>query len=239
MLSERIERDLGEVYGAWASHGMLSPLRSASENAPPVPATAPDAAPRLRRFMQASWSVMEKAAYVRGHLFHEDDQYPDTLDKAFAMLVDIHGRDEWEPGASRLLDPTEGNVAIILAEKREAVEAMRRLPALLDAGTLGLPSTMAAELDTMLDLYRLWVEGFEHCARTVFLTRRAEATGSAADREAALATLPPMRAFCDEVAQRLAGTAFFHVVYWLLDERRLRSLADDVARRLAQQAAAT
>jgi hypothetical protein len=175
---------------------------------------------------------MEKAAYVRGHLFHEDDQYPETLDKAFAMLVDIHGRDEWEPGASRLLDPTEANIAIILAEKRAAVEEVRRLPALLDAATLGLPARMAAELDTMLDLYRLWVEGFEHCAQTVFLARRAETTGSAADRAAALGTLPPLRAFCDAVARRMSGTAFPHVVYWLMDERRLRSLADDVARRL-------
>jgi hypothetical protein len=91
---------------------------------------------------------------------------------------------------------------------------------------------MAAELDTMLDLYRWWVEGFEHCARTVFLARRAEVTGSAADRAAALATLAPLRGFCDALAQRMAGTAFPHVVYWLMDERRLRSLADDVARRL-------
>jgi hypothetical protein len=237
MLAQKVERDLAGIYDAWVAHGMLSPLRTASEIEVPVPPSAPDAARRLQAFMKASWSVMEKAAYVRGHLFHEDDQYPETLDKAFAMLVDIHGRDEWEPGASRLVDPTEANIAIILAEKREAVAEVRRLPALLDSGTLGLPPAMAADLDTMLDLYRLWVEGFEHCAHTVFLARRAETTGSAADREAALATLPPLRVFCDGVAQRMAGTAFPHVVYWLMDERRLRSLADDVARRLKAFAA--
>ncbi len=232
MLAQHVERDLAGVYDAWAAHGLLSPLRTASENEAPVPPTAADAPRRLEAFMKASWSVMEKAAYVRGHLFHEDDQYPETLDKAFAMLVDIHGRDEWEPGAARLLDPTAENIAVILAEKRAAVEEVRRLPALLDAGTLGLKPGMAAEFETMLDLYALWVEGFEHCARTVFLARRAEATGSAADRAAALATLAPLRAFCDRVTRRMAGTAYPHVVYWLMDERRLRSLADDVAQRL-------
>jgi hypothetical protein len=237
MLAQRIERDLGEVYEAWAAHGVLSPLRTASQIQDPVRPAAPDAAQRLRAFMTASWAVMEKAAYVRGHLFHEDDQYPETLDKAFAMLVDIHGRDEWEPGASRLLDPTPENIAIILAEKRAAVEEVARLPAILSPDTLGIPAEVAEELATMLDLYRLWVEGFEHCAHTVFLARRAETTRAPADIAAARATLPPLRDFCAGVARRMAGTAFPHYVYWLMDERRLLSLADDVARRLEAAAA--
>ncbi len=232
MLAQHVERDLGEVYEAWAAHGLLSPLRTASQIQDPVRPAAPDATQRLRAFMAASWAVMEKAAYVRGHLFHEDDQYPETLDKAFAMLVDIHGRDEWEPGASRLLDPTPENIAIILAEKRAAVEEVARLPAILSPNTLGIPSDMAAELETMLELYRLWVEGFEHCARTVFLARRAETTWAAADIAAAQATLPPLRSFCARVADRMADTVFPHYVYWLMDERRLLSLAVDVARRL-------
>ncbi|WP_270933340.1 hypothetical protein [Falsiroseomonas oryzae] len=233
MLARRVERDLREVYDAWAAHGLLSPLRTASQNQDPAIATASDAPRRLEAFMKASWSVMEKAAYVRGHLFHEDDQYPESLDKAFAMLVEIHGRDEWEPGASRLLEPTPGNIAAILAEKRAAMEEVGQLPAILSAGALGLPAEMVAELGTMLELYALWVEGFEHCARTVFLARRAEVTRDPGDAAAAAATLPPLRAFCARVAQRMQDTAFPHYVYWLMDERRLLSLADDVARRLA------
>jgi hypothetical protein len=200
---------------------------------------ASDAARRLEAFMKASWSVMEKAAYVRGHLFHEDDQYPDSLDKAFAMLVDIHGRDDWEPGASRLLDPTELNVEVILAEKGKAVAEVARLLDTLSPRTLGIPDDMARDFETMLELYALWVRGFEHCARTVFLARKAERSSKVVDAAAALETLPPLRAFCAEIDAHLRGTHHPHIVYWLLDERRLLMLADDVERRLTTVPATT
>jgi hypothetical protein len=229
MLAQDTKRDLSDIYDAWVAHGVLSPMRTASELEAPAIPQAPDARRRLEHFMKASWSVMEKAAYVRGHLFHEDDQYPETLDKAFAMLVDIHGRDEWEPGASRLVEPTPGNIAVILAEKRAAVEEVRRLPEILSPGTLGLPPRMAEDLRVMLELYALWVRGFELCAATVFLARAAERGG---DAQAALATLPPLHAFCAEVAATLRDTHHPHLVYWLLDERRLLSLAADVEARL-------
>lgn len=239
MLAQKVGRDLSGIYDAWVAHGLLSPMRTASEVQAPVVPAGPQARRRLEEFMKASWSVMEKAAYVRGHLFHEDDQYPDTLDKAFAMLVDIHGRDEWEPGASRLVEPTEENIGLILAEKRQAVEEVRRLPALLGAGTLGLPEGMAEEFETMLDLYERWVRGFERCARTVFLARKATRSADPADARAALETLPALRAFSRELVVRLAGTHYPHYVYWLLDEKRLDSLAADVERRLAVMPAMT
>src|SRR5690606_11827749 len=124
-------------------------------------------------FMRKSWAVMEKAAYVRGHLFHEDDQYPDTVDKAFAMMVDIHGRDEWEPGASRLVEPTADNLETIFREKEQALQEVRALPDVLKASTLGLPQSMVHELETMLELYERYVRGYLLCAKAVFLTRKA------------------------------------------------------------------
>lgn len=233
MLSQDVGRDLSGIYDAWMSHGLLSPMRTASELETAVVVEGQDARARLEAFMKASWTVMEGAAYVRGHLFHEDDQYPDTLDKAFGMLVDIHGRDEWEPGASRLVEPTNANIAVILEEKRAALEAVRRLPEVLGAETLGLPAAQAAEFTTMLDLYERWVRGFELCARTVFLTRKAERSGAPGDADDALATVGPMRDFARETSARLEGTDFSHVVYWMLDTGRLESLAADAERRLA------
>ncbi|HEY8614469.1 MAG TPA: hypothetical protein VIL69_24675 [Roseomonas sp.] len=232
MLAQDTKRELSGIYDAWVSHGLLSPLRTASElEVPAVPAGA-EARARLEAFMKASWSVMEKAAYVRGHLFHEDDQYPDTLDKAFGMMVDIHGRDEWEPGASRLVEPTAENIAVILAEKQEAVAEVRRLRDILGVETLGIPPRMVSEFQVMLDLYERWVRGFELCARTVFLARQAERSGDPAHARAARETLPALRSFSRELVERLAGTHYPHLVYWLLDEKRIDSLACDVDRRL-------
>ncbi len=231
MMSGNIDLDLDDAYGAWTKHGLLSPLRCQSELQAPVVPPAPAAATALKTFMKASWSVMEKAAYVRGHLFHEDDQYADTVDKAFAMMVDIHGRDQWEPGASRLVEPTDDNLEIIFEEKNQALAEVAGLPELLRPALAGLAEDIVAEFETMLELYERYVRGYLLCARTVFLTRKAETTDSAEDSRAALESLPPLKAFEDEIAARMAGTHYPHYVYWLFDMGRLRSLRADVTRR--------
>ena len=230
MLAQNVDLDLREAYRAWAAYGVASPLRPASALAARAVPTAPDAADKLAAFMIASWSVMEKAAYVRGHLFHEDDQYPDTVAKAFAMLVDIHGRDDWDPGASRLVEPTPENLPLIFAEKQRALDDVRELRATFDAIALGLPAALADDFATMLELYELYVRGYQLCAHAVFLTRRAELSRNPGDAAAARGSIPPLLAFSDEIRARLAGTHLPHYVYWLLDEKRVDALVHDVAR---------
>lgn len=233
MLAGDIDLDLTDAYAAWTKYGLCSPLRSQSFVQSPVIPAAAGAGGLLEAYMKASWAVMEKAAYVRGHLFHEDDQYPDTVDKAFAMMVDIHGRDEWEPGASKLVEPTDANLAIIFAEKEKAIAEVQALPAILKPRSLGLSDDMAEDMETMLDFYERYVRGYALCARTVFLTRKAETSAKATDKAAALDSLGPMRAFIDETDKRFAGTHYPHYVYWLFDTGRLVSLCADVERRMA------
>ncbi|MCJ0762753.1 hypothetical protein [Variovorax terrae] len=239
MLAQDVERDLDGIYAAWARHGLYSPMRSASEMAPPQVPAHPQAPVWLRDYMRASWQVMEKAAYVRGHLFHEDDQYPESLAKAFDMLVHIHGRDDWEPGASRLLEPTDENLEIIFAEKEQALAEVRRLGALLRPRELGLPPAVAAELETMLGLYEHYVQGYMLCARAVFSADRARRSGEAAWIEAAGAAVPPLREFARQIDAVLAGTHYPHYAYWLLDVSRVRALALDIEAQLARLAAPT
>jgi hypothetical protein len=236
MLAKDVDCSLDDVYAAYAAHGLYPPLREASMLAAAAVATNPDAATILREFMTASWRVMEKSAYVRGHLFHEDDQYCDTVAKAFAMMVDIHGRDDWEPGASRLVAPTDENLSVIFAEKEEALAEVRRLPEILRAAELGLPPEVAAEMNDMLDLYEHWVRGFLLCARGVFLTRKATTTRDRSDIAAARATVAPLAIFREAVIARLADTHYPHYVYWLLDERRLAQFIADIEHQLAAAA---
>jgi hypothetical protein len=233
MLAQNVELELAAVYDCLAQHGVYSPMRSASCLQAPIVPTARDAARRLEAFLKASWAVMEKAAYVRGHLFHEDDQYPDTVAKAFAMMVDIHGRDEWEPGASRLVEPTPDNIESILDEKAAAVREVLALPGVLDITTLGVPAQAVSEFQTMLQLYAVWVRGFEHCARAVFLVRRAQRNRSDAFLDEAAAESGALRGFEREVTALLADTHYPHYVYWLLDIGRIDSLAEDVERQVA------
>ena len=241
MLARDVDRDLDEIYDAWAKHGFYSPMHPASDVQPLVVPTGSEAASRLREFMQASWSVMEGSAYVRGHLFHEDDQYPRTVANAFDMLIEIHGRDDWEPGASKLLDPTDANLAIIHQEKDSALSSVHGLHDILQPATLGVPDATVAELETMLELYALWVEGFALCADAVFAVARSRrdapgnggALGSATTTlatslDAARAAVTPLRDFGARVRAHLDGTSYPHYVYWLLDTTRTDDLANDV-----------
>lgn len=232
MLARDVDLDLDEVYRAWAAHGLYSPLREASAmDGPHVPSGAGSAI-KLKEFMRNSWQVVEKALYVRGHLFHEDDQYPDSLAKAFDMMVNIHGRDDWEPGASRLLEPTDANLDEIFSEKAQAVRAVDELQSVLQPASLGLASAVVQDLTTMLELYRLYVRGYELCAKTVFLTRKAQVEPDAQSIAAARATIAPLRAFGEQVRARLAGSSYPHYLYWMLDTTRTDALARDVEERL-------
>ncbi|HUX14080.1 MAG TPA: hypothetical protein VMW87_13710 [Spirochaetia bacterium] len=226
------ETDADEVYRRWLSYGLLSPLKPASAleaASPPLPA----AFQQIVSMMKTSWTVMEKATYVRGHVFNEDDQFPNSVERAFDMMVRIHGRDEWEPGASSRLEPTPENLDAIFAEKREAVILVRKIAASFDSAALGVNPGLASEIDTVLDLYTWYVRGFEVCARLCFLAKRAESTAAGSDAAELERAAAELRDFRDGMMARMANTHYPHYVYWLLDEKRLWELAADGERRLA------
>ncbi len=233
MLAVDARTDSRAIHDRWVSYGLLSPLKSGSVAQAPAVPTAPGAADALAALMSDSWKVMEKAVYVRGHLFHEDDQYPNSVDRAFDMMVRIHGRDQWEPGASQRLRPTPANLAIIYQEKAAAVDEAARLAASFDPRSLGVPQELAAELATVLDLYVLYVRGFERCARACFSLRRAQLTRARADVAAAREARDGLTDLRRLIAARLQGTRYPHYVYWLLDEKRIGELAADVEQALA------
>jgi hypothetical protein len=45
------------------------------------------------------------------------------------MLVHIHGRDDWEKGASARVQATDENIAAVLEEKEQALREVKLLPA--------------------------------------------------------------------------------------------------------------
>jgi hypothetical protein len=233
ILGKDPEADTDGIYRAWAEYGLLSPLKSGSIPQTPVRPSAPDAWRRLKEFMIASWRVVEKSQYVRGHLFNEDDQYCNSVKRSFDMMVHIHGRDDWEPGASRVLEPTPENIAAILEEKRRAVEEVRGLENILSPEELGLPGEFVEECRTLLALYILYTRGFEACAGGVFSAVLYKKTGAGEDRRRLEAAVEGLETFDGEIAAALDGTDYPHYVYWLLDRKRVRELVDDLKNHLS------
>lgn len=231
MLAQNVAATADDIYAAWYRYGVTPPMWTGSFLKPPVPVRDPAAQQCLRAFMEESWEVMRRTIYVRDHWFFEDEQNPDTIEKAYDMMVHIHGRDDWEPGASARVAATDENIAAVLAEKAEALRRVEGLPSLLRPDALGLPPALAGELREMLDLYRWYVQLADHAARVVFRTRQVMDGGG--DRAAALAAVEGLRAFREQVAGRLQGTHYPHLVYWLLCTERMRLLIEDAVRHLA------
>jgi hypothetical protein len=201
---------------------------------PPVSPTAQDASQRLKALMQASWKVMEKAHYTRGHVFSEDGQWIETIAKAFNYMTDIHGRDHWEPSKpSRLVQPTDENIAAVRAEKQQAVDEVRGLRDLMRPETLGIPQEMVDDYNLIFEFYEYYIRGYQLFCEAVFLGRKAQVSGAPDDAEAALASLPALHAFRRELIERLEGTTYPHYVYWILDESRVTDLIADIEAEMA------
>lgn len=233
MLSDNVSTPLDEIFKAWANDGIVSPLHAGSFPRKPVTPSSPGAWIKLKEFMEASWQAMVKSSYVRGHVFMEDCQIPDTIKKAFDMMIRIHGRDQWDPGASELVKATEENIKIILEEKCESVKIAKQLPGILSPHELGFPEETVRELLDMLDLYILYVEMIEISAKACYLAQYALDTVKPEAKHKALEVLPEIDNCIENIMKRLDGTEYPHYIYWLLDELRLKLLYRDIEEKMA------
>jgi hypothetical protein len=228
MLGRDPNMNLDEVYKAWCDYGILSPMKSASEPQIPVRPTAPDAWKRLKDFMIAGWKVIEKSQYVRGHLFNEDNQYGNTVKRFLDIMLVIHSRDDWEPGSSKLVEPTQENIDTIMDEKREAVKEAEQLAKILDVDTLGVSVEFANECKTLLDLFVMYVRGFEFCTQGVFYVEKYKTSKAVSDKKMIEDAIAKIISFITEIDTAFEGTDYPHYIYWLLDQGRLKELIADL-----------
>jgi soluble cytochrome b562 len=233
MLAQNHQEDLEKVYRAWLSYGLLNSLEAESSQRAPVPVQPADMN-RFRDVMKASWPIMEKTVFVRGHVICDNDMFPDSVARAFDIMTVLHSRDDWEPGASKRVEPTDENIKAIIAEKEEAEQEVDRLAGILKLEQAQLPAAVKSSLKTTLELYQLYVRGFKYCAIACFRARKAQRTSNAGEIEAARKAAGDLLAFRRELAGRLQNTSITHHAYWLLDVNRLDGLASDVRQQMAK-----
>ncbi|MGD1029605.1 MAG: hypothetical protein ABSA05_00550 [Opitutaceae bacterium] len=233
LLSRSASADLGGIYSAWFAYGLSDPLKTDSEQPGTAP-VGPGDAGRIREFMQSSRAVLEKTLYVRGLVIADGTgQFPDSVDRAFDNMLVLHQREDWEPGASRRVEPTEENLRLVAAEKEQAEREAARLPVLLDLGKSRLPGELRASLETMLDLYQGYVRGFRRCTLACFTTRRAMVTRAPEDVAAARSAAGLLADYRTEMEGRLSKGFLPHYVHRILDLGCIERLMGDVQSKLA------
>jgi hypothetical protein len=228
MLANETDTPLDTIYRAWLDIGVMTPYLSGSYLQQPIKPKAPDAHLRWAAYFSQAWKVIEKGIYARGHVFHENSMFPDTAEKPYFYMIDFPGRDDWEPGASALVIPTDENLPLLLEEKREAVALVKSLPSTLDVSTMGLPEGTVRDLQDMLALFELYIRTFKTIAEAVFLVYRARNGLDASAASKALRILPELTALRDEVADVLASREHPHLVLEMMDPQRLTDLISDI-----------
>lgn len=225
---------ISAAAGGASALGVPDPLLTESENGEPEPLGS-DAADRFRRFMDASWEVMAKAAYVRGLAFTDGGgQWPDSVDAAFDDLIRLHGREEWEPGVLGRIELTEENIQAVLAEKAEAERGAAALGEILRPGDPDMPAGLRRSLQDLLELYAVYVGGFGRAAAAVFRARQAMAGGRAEAIKAAREAAAAVDRHAGEAEAALARIDPPFFVRRLVDPAAGRRLAADVREKMAE-----
>src|SRR6202007_2717784 len=84
------EAPVSELIANQLQHPMVTFLGGGQDEARFSLRDYPVARAALQRALEQSWSLMAKTIFVLRHVFHEDCMFPDTLRKAYMMLVQIH-----------------------------------------------------------------------------------------------------------------------------------------------------
>lgn len=225
MLSQNTTQDIDNVYKAWLEYGLYDALIPESVQPPPVPIPQAYLA-RLKDFMRASHALAVKAFFVRGFLLG-DTRYFSTVDAAFEWLYGL-GFQTWVPKVAQLLEPTDENIAVIIAEKDQALVEVRKLPGILQTESLPISPKFKEHLDTMLTLYRENVRGFRLYTICIFLAKQATTTKQTAHAQRALKAADDFEQYRNEMAVLLGDKYFPQNVHRTFDLIAMDSLVHNI-----------
>jgi hypothetical protein len=219
LLCQSTTLDLDEAYKSWMQFGLYDALISESMQPDPVP-IPPEYLPRLKNFMKACWGVMEKTVYVRGFLFCSGSgMFPQTVAEGYnhmkgqARLAEENGGGDsrWKD-ASKRVDPTEENIAIVFAEKDKALAEVQELSGILQPDSLPVSPEFKEHIKTLLRMYHIYVKGVRLCAIGCFRAKQADETKNAEVARQALRAVEDLQQYRTEVVQLLAERYYPHYV---------------------------
>jgi hypothetical protein len=154
-------------------------------------------------------------------------RFPRSVEGAYVRMKGM-GLEEWEPGANKRIEPTEENIAAIIAEKDAALAEVQKLPGILQADSLPVPPEFKTHIKTVLNLYIENVRGFRLCAIGIFRTKQAYVTKQSENVQQALKAADDLQQYRAEMAKLLGDTYFPVSVHRCFHLDYLDKLAKDI-----------
>jgi hypothetical protein len=227
------------VYAAYTNGGLSTALDPESMRRARETPTAPDAAEQVQRFLAATWPIVQKALYTRGHVFQYSSKIAPTLDDFFYVAEKYHSREQWDPGSSERVTVTRENVGAIMREKEDASEEAHRLREGLAIDQWGVSDDLASEITTTADLLVWYVDLYRHVVSLGFLAALAISTGNLSDQVRALDVADDLARFRGQLTADLGSRQWPFYLFWLFDLDLLAGFESDVRRHLASVASAS
>ena len=231
MLSFDVKTEMDDIYEAWFDYGLVSPLISDTYGQEPCPVAEKDR-PFFREIMQLGWKILEKGIHVRGHVFNRNCQIFDRYDLTYNIMTVFHSRDQWEPGASKRVEPTDENIAAMIGEKAEAVAMAGQLRDMIRTGNPDVSEPVRRYLEFLAEGFLAYIEGFQIELTSTVYTRRAELSGDPVDIGRARETLEGYEELAKKYAKLVREKGYSHVVEYMLDGDRLLLFKASVERTL-------
>jgi hypothetical protein len=106
------------------------------------------------------------------------------------------------------IEPTEKNIAAIIAEKDAALAEVQKLPEILQVDSLPIPPQLKAHLKTILSLYTENVRGFRLCAIGCFRAKQASITAQSNHVQLAMKAAEDIQRYRERIAGLLDDRCF-------------------------------
>ena len=147
-------------------------------------------------------------------LFGTDVRFVDSVDNAFWLMREHAELEDWEPGANQRIEPTEENIAAIIAEKDEALAEVEKLPGILQVESLPISDE--------------FVLGLKLCAIGVFRARQASVTKQPEHAQQGLKAADDLQEYRTKMAKFLGNKFFPQEVHRAFGVYKLDSLVKSI-----------
>lgn len=219
-----------EIYKKFLEYGLCTAWREESSMAAPQRPVGEHALEQMMGLMESSREIILKTLYVKGHVFSYSSRYQHSYQSIYNVMNVYHKRWQWDEGSRLDILPAKENLASIYREKEEALEMAKTLAETFRPEDLGVADWMCRDLEEMLRLFPVYVEGFYWSAKVYFGAGCWMDCGDGL--ESLREDLDGLKQFCIRLKASLEKTHYPFYVYWMMDVGELECLAADIEKRI-------
>jgi hypothetical protein len=175
-----------------------------------------------------TWPIIKGTLFSKDFILQDDSRFFDSVEKARHVRNERHPLAPWAPGRKDPINNlSKKNLEQLLNEKEEAWREITTIVKTLKEDGLNLDRRLNICLLSLFEAFEVYIEGFYYSGKAYILTEYALNTKNAEDIENAIRSanlLPEIGKKLEKYARRCLYEPYSHVIYMLLDHRRLLQL---------------